>query len=185
MVVKNETKTARDNCRYLVNHDRSARQRNVLLFGVPDNDEITIGDETVNSNQEAAQTIFGKLGIHDAKVLESFRLGKKKENDENAERPHSRPIKVCLESSSIARSILTESPKLNNLFEGTGTNIYIKADKTKAERDEYTRLGKKKAELLLRHPTEDGGEPRVVLKNGILLVDNVQVDCYKTPQSLF
>ena len=69
---------------------------------------------------------------------------------------------------------------------GHEANIYMKPDKTKAERDEYSRLGKKKDELLLRHPLADeNGEPRVVLKSGVLLVDGVQVDCYKTPQSLF
>lgn len=181
-----EKKTVRDNCRYLINHDRSARQRNLLLFGVPDEESITLNNETVTSNREVAQLIFEKIGVHDVNIIESFRLGKKKDNDENAERPHSRPIKVCLESSDMARSVLSESSKLKDVFDGSGINIYMKPDKTKAERDEYTRLGKKKAELLTRHPpAEENGEPRVVLKSGILLVDGVQVDCYKTPQSLF
>ena len=174
-----------DNCRYLINHDRSVRQRNVLMFGIPDNDSITLFEEGVDSDQQAAKIILEKIGLNDINILETFRLGKKKEGDHNSNEDGRRPLKVCLGSSITARSVVTESHKLKNLLDGTGLNIYIKPDKTKAEREEYTRLGKKKTELLLRHPTNEGEDPRVVLKGGKLLVDNVEVDSYKTPQSLF
>ena len=186
-----EKKTSRDTCKYLVNHDRSVRQRNILIMGVPDNDVITLGDENYNSDREAAVSVFEKMGITcDLKINEIFRLGKKSEptgDDEAGDgRPRSRPIKIVFQASEMARAVLSDSKKLKDLFNGTDTNIYIKPDKTKAEREEYTRLGKKKDELILRHPTAlDEDPPRVVLKGGRLLVDNVQVDCYKTPQSLF
>ena len=183
-----EKKTVSDNCRYLINHDRSVRQRNVLMFGIPDNDSITLFEEGVDSDQQAAKIILEKIGLNDINILEAFRLGKKNEGDPSTMedgRPVCRPLKVCLGSSITARSVIAESHKLKNLLDGTGLNIYIKPDKTKAEREEYTRLGKKKTELLLRHPTNEGEDPRVVLKGGKLLVDNVEVDSYKTPQSLF
>ena len=187
-----EKKTSRDNCKYLVNHDRSVRQRNVLLMGVPDSDVITVGDDDYNSDRDAAVAVFDKMGItNDLKISEIFRLGKKKETTDDDDdtgngRPRSRPIKVIFQASDMAKAVLADSRKLKDLFNGTDTNIYIKPDKTKAEREEYARLGKKKDELILRHPTAvDGDPPRVVLKSGRLLVDNVQVDCYKTPQSLF
>ena len=63
--------------------------------------------------------------------------------------------------------------------------IYIKQDKTKAERDEFQRLGKKKADLLKLYPTLENENSRVVLKKGILTVDDVQVDRYKSPVTLF
>ena len=47
------------------------------------------------------------------------------------------------------------------------------------------RIGKKKAELLTQYPREDEQVPRVTLEKGILKVDNVKVDEYKSPQTLF
>ena len=117
-----------------------------------------------------------------------FRLGKKEVvvNAEAApdERPRCRPIKMCFDSSVMAKLILNNSPKLKDLF-GEDVKIYIKPDKTKSEREQFNLLGKKKEELMLRHPVPEGDPPRVVLKSGRLLVDNVQVDCYKAPQTLF
>ena len=84
----------------------------------------------------------------------------------------------------MARALLDTRAKLKDMF-GENVAIYIKPDKTLSEREEFTRIGKKKQELMERHPTPDGDDPRVVLKNGRLIVDNAEVDCYKTPQSLF
>ena len=84
----------------------------------------------------------------------------------------------------MAKVLFNSRMKLKDMF-GEGVAIYIKPDKTKSERDEFTRLGKKKQELMEKHPTAIGDDPRVVLKNGRLLVDNAEVDCYKTPQTLF
>ena len=61
-------------------------------------------------------------------------------------------------------------------------NVYVKPDKTKGEREEFTRLGKKK-EKLLKDYNDD--EDRVKLVKGVLYVDDVEVDRYKSVQSLF
>lgn len=84
----------------------------------------------------------------------------------------------------MAKVLLNSRSKLKDMF-GENVAIYIKPDKTKSEREEFTRLGKKKQELIERHPTAVGDDPRVVLRSGRLLVDNAEVDCYKTPQTLF
>ena len=60
--------------------------------------------------------------------------------------------------------------------------IYVKPDKTKGEREEFTRLGKKKEELLQQY---DNNAERVKLDKGVLYVDGVEVDRYKSVQSLF
>lgn len=181
-------KCSQENLRYLINHDRNLRQRNVLLFGLPDEDVIPLGDESFDSDHDAVLNIFEKLELpEEVEITELFRLGKKNhENDEaTGEARRSRPVKVCLGSSSMAKSLLKNSFKLKEVF-NNDCKVYIKPDKSKAEREEYTRLGKRKKELLERHPTvAENDPPRVVLKNGSLLVDNVQVDHYKTPQTLF
>ena len=182
-----KTKTCtKDNMRYLINHDRNVRQRNVLLFGLPDVEEITLGNATFKSDREAVQHIFEKLEVSDdMKFTDFFRLGKKDViGNDNEDGPKPRPIKMCLESSNMVKSLLHNRSKLKDMF-GEDSTIYIKPDKTKSERDEFTRMGKKKQELMERHPTAVGDDPRVVLKNGRLVVDGAEVDCYKTPQSLF
>ena len=64
-------------------------------------------------------------------------------------------------------------------------NIYCKPDKSKGEQTEFQRLGKKKTELLLKYPTPEDGNPRVVLEKGSLKVDNVEVDKFTPARSLF
>ena len=68
---------------------------------------------------------------------------------------------------------------------GLVRKIFIKADKTSAEMEEYKRIGKRKDEMLTLYPTTEGQLPRVILKKGILKVDGAEVDRYKSPQTLF
>ena len=179
-------KCTSDNLRYLINHDRNVRQRNVLLFGLPDDEEIKLGNDTFDSDRAAVEHIFERLEVeNDVKLTEFFRLGKKVAREEDAEEePKPRPVKICFKSSNMAKVLMSSRMKLKDMF-GEDVSIYIKPDKTKSERDEFTRLGKKKQELMEHHPTPVGENPRVVLKNGRLLVDNAEIDSYKTPQTLF
>ena len=85
----------------------------------------------------------------------------------------------------MARKVSEYHPRLKVLFKDSDTNIYVKPDWTNSERDEYTRLGKRKTKLLNQHPGTEGQPSRVVLKSGKLLVDNTQVDYYRTPVTLF
>ena len=85
----------------------------------------------------------------------------------------------------MARKVSEYSPRLKVLFKDSDTNIYVKPDRTKSERDEYTRLGKRKTEQLNQHPSTEELPPRVMLKSGKLLVDNTQVDYYRTPDTIF
>ena len=49
----NNQKCTQDNLKYLINHDRNVRQRNVILFGVPDEDVVELGDESFDDDREA------------------------------------------------------------------------------------------------------------------------------------
>ena len=161
-------KCTNDNLRYLINHDRNVRQKNVLLFGLPDVDEIKLGNDTFESDRAAVEHIFEKLEVaDDVELTEFFRLGKKVlQNTEEEEEPKPRPVKICFKSSNMAKVLMSSRTKLKNMF-GEDVSIYIKPDKTKSERDEFTRLGKKKDEAMERHPTPVGEDPRVVLKEPV------------------
>ena len=47
-----------------INLDRNTRQRNLLLFGVPE-DELYIGDKTFNSDVDVVNHIFELLELND------------------------------------------------------------------------------------------------------------------------
>ena len=108
-------------------------------------------------------------------IREIFRLGKR--DDENPEKL--RPVKIKFTSSTVATAVIGTSEKLKGLQE---LNIYVKPDKTKGEQEAFKRLGKRKEELLREH---DNNEERVQLKKGVLYLDNIEVDRYKSPQTLF
>ena len=128
-------------------------------------------------------TSLGKW--EELEVTGMFRLGKKiNTNDDNGGRYRCRPIKIIFHSATMAKKVLLKSRVLKDLY-GETVKMYFKPDKTKYEREEYTRLGKQKTVLMERHPTPDGGDPRVVVKYGRLYVDNAEVDSYRSPQTLF
>ena len=67
----------------------------------------------------------------------------------------------------------------------TNHNIYIKADKSKAEMKEFQRLGKGKKKVLVQYPTLPDTDARVVLIKGSLKFDRVEVDKCTPVQSHF
>ena len=77
--------------------------------------------------------------------------------------------------------MFNKSPKLKDL--SLAREIYLKADKSKAEMEEYRRLGKR--DMLKLYHTKDGIPPRVELEKSILKIDGVEVESYKYPQTLF
>ena len=171
-------KTSENNLKYLINLDRNIRRKNVILFGVPENDSLTIADEPANTDKEKYELLFKYMGCSDIIVNDHYRLGKV------GDKP--RPIKITFESKEMAGSVLSCSRKLKDLkSESESINCYFKPDKTKSEQAEFQRLGKKKGELLLQYPTGDGDTPRVTLKQGSLKVDGVEVDKYEPVQTLF
>ena len=90
-------KTTKENLKYLINHDRNVRQQNILLFGFPGSDDISLGGNSFSSDKDAIiNHLFMQMGIEEElKVTGMFRLGKKiNTNDDNEERYRCRPIKI-------------------------------------------------------------------------------------------
>ena len=114
------------------------------------------------------------VGCYQNMTKNFFRLGKK------GDKP--RPIKVILDSPKSAKEALSKSSELSNL---QNSSIYLKPDKTKGEIAEYQRLGKVKADVLKTYPTIQNEQPRVKLEKGILSLDGMEVDRYKSIQTLF
>ena len=165
--------------KYLINLDRNARKYNIMIFGLPENDDLVIErdneEETLRAanDDEKVSAVLSQLQSDISKTSNFHRLGKPGDNPQ--------PVKVYFFSPSQAQLALSNSKNLNEWE----ARIYVKADKTKSEAEEFKRIGKRKEELLLQHPTVDPDNPIVTLAKGILKVNGTEVDRYKTPQTLF
>ena len=176
----NDHKTvSENNLKYLINLDRNERKRNVLLFGVPEDEALELEGVTDNptTDSEKCSSLFRFIGSpqNEEQITDCFRLGPVVEDK-------IRPIKVKFISSSPAANILKNSKTLS---QKSNRKIYVKPDKSKAENKEFQRLGKRKDELLAQYPTEDEDNPRVTLIKGVLKLDGADVDKYEPVQSLF
>ena len=168
-----------NNLKYLINHDRNERRKNVLLFGVPEVNPVGINGvpDDLKTDSEKCLSLFQLIQAPQAadKIIDCFRIGPVVDGK-------IRPIKVKFTSPTPVTSILSNSKKLSDT---SNRKIYIKPDKSKSENNEFQRLGKRKAELLEQYPTQNDAESRVVLIKGVLKLDGVEVDRYKPVQSLF
>ena len=176
---KNHKTVSDNNLKYLINLDRNVRRKNVIIFGVPEEDDLTIDGVSANTDQKKCELIMGYIGVPAVmdEMNELFRLGR-------AITPGKpRPIKFICSTSSAASSILGVSKKLKDLPDQT---VYVKPDKTKSEIEEFKRLGEHKKKLEADYPTpENSRTKRVILEKGKLTVDGTEVDEYKSTQSLF
>ena len=169
--------TTNNNVKYLINHDRNVRRKNIMLFGVPENTDI-VQDSGVSDTNDAEKLtfIFNYVGVNEIVVESHFRLGRK---GQSPQKPL--PIKVILNSGDRANDVFSQSEKLKSY---KTHNIYIKPDKSKSEQKE-SHLGNRKKELVEQNPTVEGQDPRVKLDKGVLKLDNVEFDRYSAVQSLF
>ena len=185
-----EKKVSNDSLKYLTNRDRNIRRNNLIVLGITETNVFKINEHEFHTDEEVMDFIFEEIGISDDVVItEMFRLGRKPveiEGDEDGAEQNTRhrPIKVRLSDKSMVEKALKNSYQLKEKF-GDNVKMHFKPDKSKAEREEYSRLGREKVKLLEQYPTEEGQLPKVVFKKGKLLLNGAQVDQYRSAQSLF
>ena len=169
-------KTCANNLKYLINSDRNTRRSNIMVLGLSEQEDLTINENTAQDDKEKIDSLMDYIGIgsENVDIVSYSRLGK--EGQEGV-----RPIKMTMKNSDMAKTILSNAPQLKTL----NKKIFLKPDKSFKEREEFQRLLKKKEECMLSHPSTEEGPERVILKNGVLKVDGVEVDSYKPPQTIF
>lgn len=115
--------------RYLEAIDRKERERNLIITGVPDEDEALEG---ATSEQEKIDKIWSEVGVREAVQLHR-RLGSRGENHRR------RAILVTLDSKEAKDRVLTKASKLK---EATGDlkRVFIKKDVHPNIRAEWRRL---------------------------------------------
>ena len=177
--LKKQKTVSENSLKYLINLDRNDRRQNIVVFGVPEEGThlCVVPDEEAKTDEEKCNAIlqFIETPVYND-ITAIIRLGQPPVDWKV------RPIKLKCRSSAVSSQVLKASKKLKEL---QGHTIYVKPDKTKAEVAEYQRLGKRKTELEALYPIAEGGERRVVLEKGVIKVDGVQVDEFKSTQSFF
>ena len=170
-------KTGENNLKYLVNLDRNTRRSNVIVLGLPENENLDINTESLSSDEEKVEGLLKFIKVDSQVEIQNLeRLGKVSDNGERH-----RPLKLQLKNSDMAYLITSNAYNLKTL----NKKIFMKPDKSNKEREEYQRLLKRKNELILSHPAADGAVSRVILKKGVLTVDGIVKDRYVSPQTIF
>ena len=157
----------------LARTDKNNRFKRLLLSGVPE-EQITINSVTLKNDKEKVEEILKTMQVNDVKIAHQRRIGAKDQGTEK------RPRYLLLEfiNSSDRNKVKNESMKLK---ENEDTKLfYIKADKTKKEREEYKRLYKIKEQL-----EKDSDGKTVEIKYGKLYVDGIVVDKIETENDNF
>ena len=127
-------KTTMNNLKYLVNHDRNSRRCNVMLFGVPENEDMMINGIEAAGDKEKIDVLLDYIRVKDdVEILSFARLGKPAEEDEEEDKK--RPIKIVLKNSEMA-ALITANAKLLRPLDRM---IFLKPDKTVKEREEFQR----------------------------------------------
>lgn len=121
--------------RFLENIDRKEREKNIVILGVPDENEALEGAVT---EEDKLSKIWVKVGV--VNVLGSHRrLGNNNNNNNNTGTPRRRPILLTLEDKDQRSKILENASKLKTSGE-IYSKIYVKKDVHPSVRNEWRRL---------------------------------------------
>lgn len=150
--------------------DRKEREANIVVLGVPDENEALDGATT---GQEKLNKIWTKVGISDVEGSHR-RLGRELPTDDGSSQRRSRPILFTLRDKDQRTSILNNA----NWLKSTGDNvsrIYIKRDIHPSIMKEWRRLRDVEAAERAR-PENAGCVIRLDTKERKLYINNVVTD---------
>ena len=148
--------------------DKNDRFKRLLLSGVPEG-SVKINGKECGVDQEKIHEVLSTLQVGVVNLVGHRRVGSK---DQGADQ---RPRYIILEfiSSAERNKVRKACDKLKDNQDTK--QFFLKADKTKKERDEYKRLYKIKEQLEKDEPNK-----KVEISYGKLLVDGIAVDKVET-----
>ena len=169
------TKVLKEHQSTLARNDKNDRAKRLLLSGVPESG-ITINGVTSTDDKAKLDEIFKVMDLENVAVTSHRRIGAKDQGTEN------RPRFILIEFASIDEQNRTRkgSDKLKECEDTT--KFYLKADKTKKEREEYKRLYNMKKQL---EEDESYREKKVEIKYDKLYVDGTVIDKVETENEDF
>ena len=167
-------KSVKNQQKFLARADKDNRLKRLLIAGVPEEKNITIKGEVATNDRDKASLIIKSCGIKDVKTERVRRIGALDRGTDK------RPRFILIEFNSWTDRNLVKKAG-DNLKDHPETKYYFfKADVSKEDKEEYTRLYKVKEAI-----TKDNPDSVVEIKYGKLFVDNVQVDKAKSAHQDF
>lgn len=130
--------------------DRREREANIVVLGVPDDNEAMEGATT---DQEKLNKIWAKIGVSGVAATHRRLGGNTRTGDEPTPR-RNRPILLTLQNKDQRTNILDNARRLKDAGEGF-SRIYIKKDVHPSVRREWKRL--RDAEAAERSRPENAG----------------------------
>ena len=136
-LIKTGKKVSENNLKYLINLDRNNRRKNVILFGVPEKDDLTIHNDSATSDIEKYKLLFKFMDCSESTVVDHYRL------DREGEKP--RPIKLTFDSKEMAGRVLSSSRKLKDLKdEHESINCYVNLIKPRVNKQNFNDLARRR-----------------------------------------
>lgn len=155
---------------FLEQLDRTKRETNLVLFGVPDGQVALDGAFT---EDDKIKKIFSVVDAEPGAVVRSCRrLGRQ---EQGSSRP--RPLLVRVDSRSVRDGVLERAVKLKDLQEPY-KRIYIKKDSHPEVRKEWKRL-KDAEEEEKKKPVNVGCNIRLDFKERVLYKDGIVIDRWR------
>ena len=133
--------------------ERERRKSNLIIYGLPESDEVNPLQRKDDDTQKARSAISQSFGEESLSILATYRLGRKSEGK-------TRPLKVVLKSADVRDEILRRYRAAVSAESLPDSSIQLSRDRTQREREEYRRL---RNELKLR---EDKGEENLMIRRG-------------------
>ena len=166
-------KALREHHKTLVRNDKDARSKRLILAGMPETRTV-INDVEMNDDDSKVREIMRILDAGDLKVMNTRRIGNKDQGTDN------RPRYILIEFSCFKdrNYVKKNSAKLKDR-DDTKT-LFLKADSTKKQREEYKRL----YDLKKQNEQEDP-QKAVRIDYGKLYVDDTIIDQVATDNGDF
>jgi len=163
---------------FLETLDYDKRKCNVILTGVPENQNLKEGEDIAATDHEKVSLILKSIGQAENLVESLSRLGKAPSGPEN--RTRDRPIKVTLLRATDRYEILSASKNLKNFKESniSLSKIYIKKDTHPGIRREIKRLQDVVA-AERRKPENRGRNVRYEWRERVVKIDEHIIDTYQ------
>ena len=159
---------------YIIQQDKLIRQKRLLISGLSESENVTYHEEEGKTDTEKVEIILRVLGVSMDKVVFHKRVGALDRGPEN--RP--RYILMEFKDEETRKHVKENSRKLNGIEELK--HIRIKADLTKEDRNEYSRLFKLKEDL-----EKDNPEKCVRYEKGKIYLEDEIVDEFKSSSKIF
>ena len=161
---KNLEKVVKEQQSFLARADKDNRLKRILIAGVPENEDVNINGKVAKTDREKAMLIIQATG-----ETVNFERARRIGPTNNGQNKRHRFILVEFSTWTDRNRVKQAGEKLKQDEETK--NFYFKADFSKHDRDEFTRLWKMKDQI-----SKDDSQKLVEIKYGKLFVNDIQID---------